>query len=317
MRRILLGFVFLLTGCCLPQSRTTFSAEPEVVTTKIEPADEADSTVDVVQSMLGFTEANIKTPDPIPASILPEPDSYQINTRVIIEGQPVQIPQNEQMIEGMWWARTPEDVRRDLDNAEKIYEKIGIKFHITEVSFKEMNPNLLEHFIRANMHPDQMTVVYMLPNSFSWDGYSSAPWEMVNRGIVVHYLADEWTVAHEIGHYFGLLHTFNEDFADDTSEQTMRYCTGKERSTPNCHNIMNYCDHEPKHITSDQLNRFKRFLRAKRMNHYVRDYTDVMLRGHEFPTPSGTNIVFNVTITPSKTSADSLKSLTCYNLSVE
>lgn len=292
--RILIGFVFLLTGCCLLQSRMSFAIESEVVTTKIiEPADEVDSTT-ILESILGFNEDNMQTPDPIPLDVLPEPDVYYINTHIVIEGQPVQVEQDGEMLEGMWWARNPENVRRDLDNAEKIFEKIGVKFHVSEINFGEMNPNFIEHFIKANINPDVMTIVYMLPNSFSWDGYSSAPWEQVNRGIIVHYLADEWTAAHEIGHYFGLLHPFDQDFVDDTPEQTCRYCTGKEHSTPNCRNVMNYCDHTPKHATPDQLERFKRFLRAKRMNHYVREYTDIMLRGHEFPTPSGTNIIFNL-----------------------
>ena len=296
-----------MTGCCLPQSRTSFFAEPGVTATTIveSTSTEENSTENNViesesesesESVFGFTVADMAAPDCIPIEVMPEPEVYSINTRVIIEGQPVQVFQDEETIEGMWWAREPKDVRRDLDHAEKIYEKIGIKFHITEMSYREMNPNLLNHFIDANMHPNQMTVVYMLPNSFEWDGYSSAPWELVNRGIIVHYLADEWTVAHEIGHYFGLLHPFDEDFVDDTPEQTVKYCVGKEHSAPNCHNIMNYCNHEPKHVTPDQLERFRLFLRARRMNHFLREYTDIMLRGHEFPTPSGTNIAFFLNI---------------------
>jgi len=276
MRLLLKLIVLLIIGSCVEKSFA-------------EPPGESSSESSIENSTaLGFSEVDKRTPDPILIDVLPEPNLYHINTRVIIEGQPVQVTQDGQIIEGMWWAREPSAVRRDFDNAEKIYEKIGIKFHISELSFKEMDPSLLEHFIQANMHPDQMTVVYMLPNIFPWDGYSSAPWETVNRGIIIHYLADEWTVAHEIGHYFGLLHPFSEDYVDDTPEQKTKYCVGKEHSTANCHNIMSYCDHKPKQVTLGQLDRFKRFLRAKRMDHCVREYKDIMLRGHEFPTPLGT-----------------------------
>lgn len=285
MRILLVVFVFLLTGCYFTQSRTLLSAEPKISTKS-----------KIIKSIFGFTNVEIKTPDLIPSNVLPDSGVYYISTRVVIEGQPIETMHKGKMVEGMWWARTPKDVRRDLDNTEKIYEKIGVKFHVKEVIFKEMNPNMLDHFIDANVHPGEMTLVYMLPNMFQWDGYSSAPWEMVNRGIIIHYLADEWTAAHEIGHYFGLLHPFAEDYVDDTPEQTVKYCTGKEHSTPNCHNIMGYCDHTPKHATPQQLERFKRFLRAKRIDHCVREYTDVLLRGHRFPTPSETNIIFNIDI---------------------
>lgn len=291
--RILLGFVFL-TGCCLFQSRNPLSAEPEVTTTSkiADPEPEATELDSSSATVFGFDEASLQTPDPIPADVFPELDLYSIDTRVVIEGQPIQMLHNGKMVEGIWWARKSEDVQRDFANAERIYEQTGIKFHISEVSFREINPNIIEHFIEANMHSDQMTVVYMLPNGFTWDGYSSGPWESVNRGMLVHYLGDEWTLAHEIGHYFGLLHPFNKDYVDDTPEQTTKYCA--RHFSLNCGNIMNYCDHKPKYATSGQVERFKRFMRAKRMDHYVREYTDVMLRGHKFPTPSGTNITFNL-----------------------
>ena len=276
-----------MTGCCLPHSRNSLA---EIAAIEVVEPTETEIII------FGFDDFNVQTPDLIPPDILPEPDVYTINTRILIEGQPVEIMQDGKMIEGMWWARDPDDVQRDIDNAEKVYSDLGIKFHVSEISFREMNPNLLDHFIGANLHPGLMTVVYMLPNNFQWDGYSSAPWEMVNRGIIVHYLADDWTLAHEIGHYFGLLHPFAEDYVSDTPEQESKYCTGPEHSTRNCHNIMNYCDHTPKMATPGQLERFKRFLRASRMDHFVREYTDIMLRGHKFPTPSGTKVIFNINI---------------------
>ena len=288
--RILLICTALFTGCCFSAGRTSL-AQAEIATEPI--SSEIDS-----QEQL-FYRNELEVPEEISTDILPDSDVYPITVRVVIEGQPVTIPsKGGKIVTRMWWARTANDVIRDLSNAEEIYNKIGLKFVVTEVVYREFNPNMLRHFVDANVHQGMLTVVYMLPNGFSWDGYSSGPWEDENKGIIISYLADEWTLAHEVGHYFGLLHPFDEDFVDDTPEQKTKYCAGKELSTPNCHNIMNYCDHTPKHVTAGQIARFKRFLRAKRMDHLDRERPDMLLRGQEFFTPVPKEAIVNFPILP-------------------
>jgi hypothetical protein len=296
--RILLVVTALITGCCLTAaSRNSFlQAETAAPTTEeVAQQDQEVLAIDLL-ALFGFSEGDLQTPEVIPSSVLPDPDVYPITTRIIIEGQPIQFDNDGEQIEAMWWARRSEQVKRDLENTEQIYADIGIKFVVTEVSYREFNPNIMQHFIDANIHKGIMTVVYMLPNGFVWDGMSSAPWEPITRGIILHYLADEWTLAHEIGHYFGLKHSFEDDLVDDTPEQEQRYCAGPESSTPNCRNIMNYCDHTPKYVSPGQIDRFKRFLRSKRMDHFDRERTDLYLRGHKFPTPAGANVNFAITI---------------------
>lgn len=287
MNRSLFTLLIFISGCIALQTDDTSkpSIESPVVLS--------------FENIFGFGVSEMETPEEIPTSTLPHFDVFRIDTRVVIEGQPIPV-QNVKGhdTEGMWWAKNMEDVLRDLANAEALYKDVSLKFHISEVSFKEWQPNVIHHFLQANVHDGVMTIVYMLPNSFPHDGYSSAPWERFNRGIVVNYLADEWTVAHEIGHYFGLLHTFANfpegDFVSDTAEQDTKFCAGELNSTPNCRNIMQYCNHGPKELTPGQIERMQRFLRAKRLDHLVREKTDITLRGSSLPELPGLKVMFNL-----------------------
>ena len=120
----------------------------------------------------------------------------------------------------------------------------------------------------------------MIPRSDTlWArGVSSAPWEDFSHGIFVFCAHDEWTLPHEIGHYFGLLHVFYEDdFVDDTPFQEDKYCVDEEDATPNCKNAMGYCSHLPKKVTPGQIERMKRFLRATRADHIILDEDDISI----------------------------------------
>ena len=284
--RCLFVFCVLILSCSLASNPYPSS---KLVAEETEPKEAV-----TLKVLFGYGTGDMKTPEEVPVTEVSDLDVYPIRTRIIIEGQPIKVNHKGEEITAMWWAKSIEDIRRDLDIGEKLFESVKIKFVVTEVSYREFQPNVLRYWIDANNQTGLLSVVYMLPSAFDFDGYSSAPWEAVNRGIVIHYRADKWTLAHEVGHYFGLMHPFVDDFVEDTPIQKRTYCSGPVNSTSNCHNLMNYCDHDPKHITPGQIDRFRRFLRATRVDHLTRARSSIFLRNHDFPNPGGTNIIYNL-----------------------
>ena len=151
--------------------------------------------------------------------------------------------------------------------AEEVYAEIGIVIDVVEIVFRPTISDFATLVKDANAHPNHLSIYYMLAQDAPFHGLSGAPWEpVISHGVYLTRGHDEWTLAHELGHYFGLLHTFEEDFIDDTPVQEGYPCVEDECIEPNCMNIMNYCSHSPKEVTPDQLERMKLFLRAKRYN---------------------------------------------------
>lgn len=167
---------------------------------------------------------------------------------------------------------TPYDVFDHLKTAEKIFENVGLKFIIEECVFQQYNPDYKAMFVDAAKHQNCMSVYYLLPGEFELEGLSSMPWETSAWGICLAQDRREWTLAHEIGHYFGLLHTFdsNGDYCDDTEPQKKGQCTYYEL-LPNCRNVMSYCDHTPKYITPQQVDRMKKYTRYYRRKELTKD----------------------------------------------
>lgn len=229
-------------------------------------------------SVIGWSDNQIhnffadkSTPDIVSVDDLPEQDQYIIRTRIVIEYFTLTLLDKTM---ATMYGTTPEGVVVDLDKAEEIFSQLGLRFQITEVVFKEYKTGLDQFYFDALKYPDALSIYYVLPHAFStqFSGLSSGPWEKLSHGIVITG-GDNTTVAHEIGHYFGLLHTFSDegnDYCDDTVPQSEHCKSECPDETPNCRNIMNYCNHFPKFATCQQIDRMRRFLRAARSDHIMK-----------------------------------------------
>jgi len=210
-----------------------------------------------------------KTPEEVPTETFPEQNEYLIRTRVVIEFVTFKNKDNQNI---SMYGSSIEDIKTDFKNAESIYASLGLKFQFTQVNFREYQIGL-NHFITdAEKYPDHLSVYYLLPHAFPFEGLSVFPWYERTQGILLTCLRDQYTLAHEIGHYFGLMHTFQTfgDHCEDTCEQKFYFCDSEDPDhLPNCRNVMNYCPHGPQFTTDDQILRMRRFLRTKRKNHSI------------------------------------------------
>jgi len=221
------------------------------------------------------TQFDYHAPPPVPASEYPELDEYVIRTRIVIEIM-VWRPEN---IDGVCtlYAGTSDQIYAELKYCEEIFKDLNIKFEVTQFVFVKYDMDYWQFFNDAKKYPDTLSIYYMLPHIFPYQGMSSGPWEDAAWGILLSGYRGEHTLAHEIGHYFGLLHTFSEDYCDDTPEQENKTCEEDPNQFPNCCNIMNYCVHEPKYITKDQIERCRRFLRKHRQSHIMPNHAQEQL----------------------------------------
>ncbi len=209
---------------------------------------------------------SLPAPSEVPAEVFPDPQKYFIRTRIVIEFQSEKV-EGEEHAYSIAYAANPTNVMLAIKHAEELYAELGIFIDIAEIVFRPMKSEFSTLVKDANAHPNYLSIYYMLSQDVGFYGLSGAPWEhVISYGVYLSYGHDEWTFAHELGHYFGLLHTFDDDFIEDTPKQEDHPCEEDDVSKPNCMNIMNYCKHLPKAVTPGQLERMKLFLRAKRHN---------------------------------------------------
>ncbi len=220
-----------------------------------------------------------QAPLSVPASEVAEPEAYHLRTRIIIEMASMPVEQDGKSVLVSAFGASADYIMEGLENAEKIYKDLNINFVVDEIIYHRYTGEFKEHIPDALQHVDSLSIYYMLPNEAPFAGLSSVPWEsLFKQGIYLSSGHDKWTLAHELGHYFGLFHTFDEDYIEETAPQKNKRCETKDPDQlPNCRNIMNYCRHLPKMITPQQIDRMKRFLRSKRMGQIIMKESDLLI----------------------------------------
>ncbi|PFH49921.1 hypothetical protein AMATHDRAFT_62218 [Amanita thiersii Skay4041] len=195
-------------------------------------------------------------------------------------------------------------ILKQVKYIQKIYKKACLRFYLKGVNhiynadwFNNVAPGSpQEKALKTQYrHGDELTLnIYSvgLVSTPGLLGYSTFPWNFAddphNDGIVIHYATvpggdyphyDEGAVAvHEVGHWVGLLHTFQGgcsqpgDFVSDTpAESTPAFGCPKYRNTcastgsDPIHNFMDYTYDKCKtHLTKGQLWRLVKILKIFR-----------------------------------------------------
>jgi hypothetical protein len=111
-------------------------------------------------------------------------------------------------------------------------------------------------------------------------GLSKMPYWENSKGIrFLGLMKDKYVMAHEFGHYFGLMHTFNEfgDFVADTPDGPDSVFKLGTDLDPNCNNIMTYSqkdDQEEKIFTKGQIDYMKKFATSFRYSELYEQMPD-------------------------------------------
>ena len=197
---------------------------------------------------------------------LAERETYPIRTRLVIE-------RNHETGEA---AASIADFFIARAYAENMFDG---HFHLSVDQLTYRTPlNESGDAVDARKFPNHLTIVikFQALNDDSPSGGFS-PYPDRNPNIIVldrSFVYQKFALAHELGHFFGLPHTFEHAFASHNLEEQSESmgthadrtrclevclgfdqikCTSRIRRDKNCRNIMTYCNHFPKYITPDQL----------------------------------------------------------------
>ena len=163
------------------------------------------------------------------------------------------------------------DIIRDLKNAEILYSELGISFNVIEITNTSKQQSYEAYFKNDSGNSETYLSIYYLKNKMivgneSMVGLANFPWDTKSRGIAMVSSCDGWTLAHEIGHYFGLRHTFDLDEQISDTLSPEEYSKIHPSVDYYCYpNIMNYRYHNilPT-VTPQQLRVMNRYAYGER-----------------------------------------------------
>lgn len=177
------------------------------------------------------------------------------------------------------------DIIKDIEYAETLFCDLNVYFVVVAFATAPADQDWEVYLTKdADRFPTCLNVYYCrahLKGNEDCLGKSSFPWVVHSNGIVV-YGANltNTTFAHEIGHYFGLLHTFEKDWAqgnlvyndyvDDTLSPTEYATLYPGDDYCNYNNLMNYHVCDVDFITHGQIERMRWFLMTSRTNTHMK-----------------------------------------------
>lgn len=173
-------------------------------------------------------------------------------------------------------ARTSEQIGRDLEIAKELYAPMLLDFVVIEaieIAYDE-TISIRDYRYNATLHSNSISIYYIFGNrSLTPEGLSAFPWGEDSHGILINgKYANSSTLAHEIGHYFGLYHTFEEgnrkdDYVMDTySEEQWESMHNGDKPYSHYKNLMNYSQSDETRLTRGQLERIRFYLIAFRQD---------------------------------------------------
>lgn len=148
---------------------------------------------------------------------------------------------------------------------EAIYAPINLHIIIEEIEFLNlwMPKDIQED---AQLHKETLNIYFThIPLEMEINGWSGMPFNPYGYQVVVGQLRLPTTLAHEIGHYFGLFHTYlKTDLVEDTLPPNKWDTNPAEAHNMKYRNIMGHASIFRTYLTDGQLERVEYYARRHR-----------------------------------------------------